>query len=413
MRRLGIFILLMVLSGYGYAQTAQQILGSKEYLWAEGKNANPSTADDLAVEGLMRKLAATDILPLAPQLRQEVWKTYRKDIRACSHAVSTASGDILRYIAWRDVDQLFRSRWRKVRELVDFAEKSVGQPDQARTYARWAGIYLESLPPGEQALRSRLARLQTSLGGGRTDAVRMRNIESEVEAIQRALLSVPVPVHEVAVTPAAPSPKPSVEAVVEQQEPVRSRYAVPPPVMTSRPLLARLSVRLPMDLKLRARQEPPRLPWKWSLLLSADVCSTPALGVAGVWQGGKWGVYLSSRSHFVSGRSDYDCSSDGTTPYGRIWTSGEVRKSRFVVSAGPVLRISGPWSLYAGVGYGRQSLLWEDTDGRWARVADRSSEGLLLEGGVLLGMGHWKVGLGVSEIAFSSAGAMLMAGWTF
>jgi len=410
MRRLGIVFLLMALSWYGSAQTAKQILDSKEYLWAEGKHVNPSTADELAVEGLIRKLAATDILALAPHARQGVWKTYRKEILACSHAVTTASGDILRYIAWRDVDQLFRSRWRKVRELVDFAEKSVGTPDMARTYAFWAETYLRSLPPGNPDLHSRLERLQSTLGAGRTDAVRMRNVESEVAAIQRALSPVPVSAPEIAV---APSPKPPVEVETVSEEPVRSIYAVPPPILSSKPLLAGLDIRLSEDLRICDRPFLPPLPWKWSLLLAADVCATPAIGLAAVGQGKRWGVFLSVRSHFVSGRSSYDCTSDGAAPYGRIWTSGNVRKSRLAVSAGGVMPISGPWSVYAGAGYGRQSLLWEDTAGRWARVSDHSSEGLLLEGGALLGLGPWMFGLGITELAFSCAGVMLMAGWTF
>ena len=43
---------------------------------------------------------------------------------------------------------------------------------------------------------------------------------------------------------------------------------------------------------------------------------------------------------------------------------------------------------YAGLGYGSALTLWEDSSGKWARVADRSPKGLLFELGSICNMGR-------------------------
>lgn len=68
------------------------------------------------------------------------------------------------------------------------AQKSATQnPDMARTYISWAETYLASLPPGEPEVRKRVTEIRAKVGDGRTDAVHLRNIESEIGLIRKAL----------------------------------------------------------------------------------------------------------------------------------------------------------------------------------------------------------------------------------
>ena len=185
--RLSIFILLLVLSVTAGAQTVESIRSSADYLWAEGRDVRPSVADNKAVDGLLEKLSVSDILPAAEWVKGPLWKTYRSDIRNSTLTLVTPEG-VLRYIAWRDVEKIFVNRWRKVKELVQQAQKSATQdPDIARTYISWAETYLASLPPGEPEVRKRTREIRAKVGDGRTDAVHLRNIESEIGLIRKAL----------------------------------------------------------------------------------------------------------------------------------------------------------------------------------------------------------------------------------
>lgn len=390
------------------AQSPAQIRSSGDYLWAEGVDIRPSIADDQALDALIRKLSTTDIIPCEKSVRQALWRTYKTDLRNRSKTTTASSGSVIRYIAWRDVEQVFQPRWKKVKDLLGSAEKAAGNPDVARTYVYWAETYLSSLPSGEPELRRRAERLKTSLGRGRTDAVKMRNIEREVEAIRLAL------------APREPKPVTRAKPVATVPAVTRPSFGAEIASLTHSACLSPLPLdwspgNAEMGFKNYSAETPSSsvADFSASALAGVEIGLVPTAGLMLCATGKKWGAYLSARSNFLSDASDYDCHSDGTASFGYIWPSGAVRKSRLAVSAGPVLVLRGRWSVYAGAGYGARTILWEDTSGSWARVTDLSSKGLLLEAGAIYRLNHLTFSAGISETAFSSVAVTLSAGLLF
>lgn len=109
--------------------------------------------------------------------------------------------------------------------------------------------------------------------------------------------------------------------------------------------------------------------------------------MAAVGVGQHWGAWLAARYNFIPTGSKYDCTSDGRTAGGRFWSSGNSRYGILSLSVGPLWRPL-PWlGIYAGAGYDREELDWEDIGKQWARVQDYSYSGLCGNVGVLL---HWK-----------------------
>ena len=405
--RLSIFVLLLVFSVTAGAQTVESIRSSADYLWAEGRDVRPSVADNKAVEGLLEKLSASDILPAAEWVKGPLWKTYRTDIRNSTLTLVTPEG-VLRYIAWRDVEKIFGNRWRKVKELVQQAQKSAMQnPDMARTYISWAETYLASLPPGEPEVRKRATEIRAKVGDGRTDAVHLRNIESEIGLIRKAL-RLPKPV-----VKEAPQPV-EVKALTLQRDTVRAieaaKWAALPKMtgVRSDTNVGLAPIRVITDTTVVRKPS-----WNGALLLLADFWTVPSFGLMLTVGRGKFGGYISARSNFSAGDFAYECLSDGTCEFGRFWASGNSRSHRLSLAAGPVYAINKHFSAYAGLGYGQLSVLWEDSDGNWARVSDISARGLLLDAGVLWTPGRFRVGLGATLTAFRIPSGIVSVGVSF
>ena len=106
--------------------------------------------------------------------------------------------------------------------------------------------------------------------------------------------------------------------------------------------------------------------------------------VLGVSIGADWAVLVAGRSNFRQRRCAYDCLSDGTAGEGYFWGSGEKSVNRHQLTLAVSYALSHPVRLYAGVGYGVRTLCWKDSDGAWARVADRSVRGLALDAGLVI-----------------------------
>ncbi len=412
MKKLWAVILLVTVSRAILAQSPSNIRESGEYLWAQASDVRPSVANRQTVAGLVDKLSATDILQGDVSQRKALWGTYSTDLLNCSKTTMSPDGFMIRYIAWRSINVVFEPRLRKVRELVQSAKKSA-DTDKARTYIFWAETYLKSLPKGEDALWQEVASMKAKLGPGRTDAVRMRNIETEIASITEALSAHKKPTKEVSAITVKPNPKPQPEVTSPVKAPFGIRIASIPESPELTPLPLPWSPGLDyLDLTRPDGNKRP-LYWRWSALLSTDVCTIPAFGPTLLGCGKRLGVYASAKTSFTSSESDYDCLSDGTTSFGTIWASGIIRKSRISLSAGPIVRLTTSISIYAGAGYGTNVLLWEDTSSKWAKVTDLSHEGLLLEAGALYNINHFILGLGLSETDFAVAALTLSVGWTF
>ena len=115
------------------------------------------------------------------------------------------------------------------------------------------------------------------------------------------------------------------------------------------------------------------------------------------------GVYVDLNDIFAAEfrlKSDYSCTSDGTTSYGKIWTTGKKRASLFSVTGGGIFCLDSHWSLYAGAGYGNWNYQWEDVDSRWVEVSDLSYKGLVLETSVAFSFGAVGVSAGVQTLEF-------------
>ena len=157
----------------------------------------------------------------------------------------------------------------------------------------------------------------------------------------------------------------------------------------------------------------PRNPIRFGVVAFA---SLPALrpGLMTRLDFGRAGLFLKGSFLPVSDPS-YTCNSDGTTPTGFIWTTGEERVGVCSFSAGGTISMftsslnynfsSGnifSLRLYAGAGYGSRSVLWEDVDGKWALVSDLSFKGVSADAGFLFDIGHLTLLTGVSTVSFRS-----------
>ena len=59
-------------------------------------------------------------------------------------------------------------------------------------------------------------------------------------------------------------------------------------------------------------------------------------------------------------------------------------------------------SVYAGAGYGRRTLAWQDIDGNWARVSDWSHKGLTIDAGLLLSWRNLAFSAGLVTLNFKT-----------
>ena len=152
-------------------------------------------------------------------------------------------------------------------------------------------------------------------------------------------------------------------------------------------------------------QRPDSLFKKGSTLLLASI-SAPnmAYGVMVGYQYGSWGGYLSFRSNYIFGRTDYECNSDGTLySGGSFWATGESRRSNLSVCLGGLMQVHRLLSVYVGAGYGVREIDWKDVDGNWAEVSDWTHKGFAAESGLMFSDNRLLLTAGVSAINFKTA----------
>ena len=128
---------------------------------------------------------------------------------------------------------------------------------------------------------------------------------------------------------------------------------------------------------------------------------------------GKAGFYVKGRSDFKHRPYDYTCSGNGTTASGFIWTSGKSLRSSWSVGAGGIVPLGGPFSLYAGPLYGSRSTLWEDWEGRWAKVEDYSAKGPGADAGILFRKGRFIAEAGAGTVMFRTVSLEIGLGICF
>lgn len=134
-----------------------------------------------------------------------------------------------------------------------------------------------------------------------------------------------------------------------------------------------------------------------SVLADAGIFPIRSFGAAIVatWDG--VGAYVNYRSDFSRNGHSYSCSSDGTTEYGRIWTTGRSRESRAVATAGLAMFTSRRFGFRLGAGLTSYTRCWEDVSGQWAKVSDKSFSGFAVDGGIFLAFRPLLVSVGVTS----------------
>ena len=127
-----------------------------------------------------------------------------------------------------------------------------------------------------------------------------------------------------------------------------------------------------------------------------------------------WGGYMRLSSNLRFTESEYECLGNGTFNNGSaFWGNGNTERTHITTTigalAGPL-----PWlDIYAGAGYGKSTLLWQDIEGSWASVQDFSYKGLAAEAGIITSWRSLCLGLGISTINFSTVSIDLSVGITW
>ena len=138
-----------------------------------------------------------------------------------------------------------------------------------------------------------------------------------------------------------------------------------------------------------------------------------AYGVSGEYWGRRLGVWASVRSSFSFHNIAYSALSDGSSGDGRIWTSGKAATDRFFATGGPILRINRNLALFGGAGYGIRQLCWEDSEGDWMLVEDRSHRGVCCELGATLLLGRTALSASWLTIPLKYNSATIAVGFCF
>ena len=169
-----------------------------------------------------------------------------------------------------------------------------------------------------------------------------------------------------------------------------------------------LSSQSPIDELYRVEffhEIPTRRDYVRKFILADITCPEMSYGLMAGLQGRRWGGYLRFRSAFVkTPETLYECLSDGALPNGgKMWTSGDTRSSNLYITGGALMQVADWLSVYAGAGYGRRTLAWQDIDGNWARVSDWSRRGPAFETGMIFSYRRLAFSAGVSSILFKTA----------
>ena len=115
------------------------------------------------------------------------------------------------------------------------------------------------------------------------------------------------------------------------------------------------------------------------------------------------GGYIKAKYSFSNTPSDdFECNDVGMSGEdGEVqWYTGKTEKSRLSVTGGILQRLWKPFYLYAGVGYGTRTLVWETVGGKWGKNKDHSLEGVEAEIGGILSAGPMVFSLGLQTNSF-------------
>ncbi len=397
-----LFIILLLVSWTAGAQNASRIRRDATYLSADGNAPTLHAADSAALAGLAARIAAR------LGLSEALGSTYLEDLRQVSSRLVEGRYTVLRYLEASRIDEVFSPRRERIARLTRQAEHSGDAQYYSLAYTLARSV------PGYPA--DRLEFLREHAAGGWT---LQDFVSREADAVLAALEPRPAAREHIAVK-TAPQ--------VRQEEEVE-HITVRDTVVVERDL-GRIVVehrygrRDTMVVIPGSREDgvatvplkkaAPSLPVGGFVLAQAGILPEFSYGTMFGLGGAYWGGYLRFSSNFRPAEPfAYDCKSDGSTEYGVFWSSGARAVSRFTLTGGGWIPCTDWLRIYAGGGFGRRTVCWQDSRGGWARVTDYSAAGLTLEAGIVLNLGHFALSLGGETLAFRSCGLTVGAGFSF
>jgi|GEM_PF-1277398 len=419
MRKLA-FLIVILLSCPILAQNVNQIRSDASVIYGEGVSATPSKADELALKALLNKLVKTSVLDGSASQKEKFWETYYADVRSVS-SVLFEGKTALRYIRWDAIGKIFDARRKKVLDLLQSASNALtsGRNGIAITYLDWAETYIETLPESG-AEKARMEELRTAAGDAKAVPVNMKHIIRETAMIRQILgaQSAPEPVMPVVIAQAdAPVEKPlpkeeknrTLDTKLGNVASIQGQASVSGEHVPTGSVNAEDVAEYVAGCKLYYRPSKPSL----AFLLRAQIGSPITPGIMGIYRSDDYGFYASFMMTPSSVKSSYNCTSDGESDYGYIWSSGKEKKKLMLVSAGFVARMSKSFEGYIGAGYGQSNVFWEDTSAKWAKVTDKSHSGLFCEGGVIISFDRVSFSAGIGSVSFKTLIPIIGLGISF
>jgi len=452
-----LILVLTLASGVSYSQNPEQIRNNPEMIWAEG-----STQKE-ALDGITSKLAHAVGFTCPKSKFLSLMKTYSQDIRKYTHQI-TYNGKFLRYINSRETSKLFSSRRQKIAELKQSAQSvQTFSPQEAATLYRWALTYLKSLPGDNSreisSLQGSLTSLQKKQGQAysqpsSTVQTRMAYIDKETRQIA-GILGEPMP--EIKGIQ-SPEPKP-IKTPVADAGVKRTDYTSIQNVDVSQDIDAFINGKaIPEDNQYEMMRvvsilssgtidvkelhkvsqdnndsvasglwATPTAQWNRAVILLQGGLSPEFItGIMAGYNIRKAGAYASYKSNFTSVSSDRDILSSISTSE----LSGNSKVSLSMITGGLLYSLATDFPagypkhgrintlLYAGAGYGQRTVYWQDKSDNWAKVTDRTSNGIAVEAGVIYSFlntsaRNLSLSAGVHTINFKTVGFTLGIGVNF
>ena len=453
MKRFAALIVMLLASAMAFAQNPEQIKNNPEVIWAEG-----STQKE-ALDGITSKLAHAVGFTCHKSKFLSLMKTYSQDIKKHTHQI-TYNGKFLRYISVSETEKIFSSRRQKIAELKQSARslQSSGSQDAATLY-RWALIYLKSLPGNNSressSLQGSINALQkkqgptSALSGIRT---RMAHIDRETKQIA-GILGEPMPeIKNVPVSEPKPSNAPIADSGVKRTNytPIRNvdvsqdvdvfvnGKAIPEdPILDYLRHFKRLEEESQKNMfheYLLGSGKVASCPWvtptvQWNravVLFQAGLSPEFITGIMAGYNFRTAGFYASYKSNFTTVSSDRDILSSISPAE----LSGSNKVSLSMITGGVLYSLATSYPpeypkhgrtntmLYAGAGYGQRTVYWQDKSDKWAKVTDRTSNGIAIEAGVISSFlntsaRNLSLSAGIHTINFKTVGFTLGLGLNF
>lgn len=136
------------------------------------------------------------------------------------------------------------------------------------------------------------------------------------------------------------------------------------------------------------------------LLLNGALSTAPqtSFGLT-IGQVKQWGWYASVMTNFNFSKADLTCDENGSIENPPLaYSFKEKVTSRFSVTAGGMYKLGCPLYLYAGVGYGKRTLLWKTDDGRLAEPPSGAYKGVSFDAGLMAHIKGFSFSAGVTTI---------------